>query len=57
MKIPIGGIRSELCFVRNRVYFPYADFWPASKFAIECRIRSAVTQAEVAIAIATSLRR
>lgn len=33
------------------------DFWPASKSAIKCRIRSAVTQAEAAIAIATSLHR
>jgi hypothetical protein len=30
-------------------------FGPASKSAIKCRIRSAVTQAEAAIAIATSL--
>ena len=33
------------------------DFGPASKSAIKCRIRSAVTQAEAAIAIATSLHR
>jgi hypothetical protein len=32
-----------------------ADFGPASKSAIKCRIRSALTQAEAAIAIATSL--
>jgi hypothetical protein len=31
-----------------------ADFWPASESAIKCRIRSAVTQAEAAIAIASS---
>ena len=37
--------------------FPEADFWPASKSAIKCRIRSALTQAEAAIAIATSLHR
>jgi len=36
---------------------PEADFWPASKSAIKCRIRFAVTQAEAAIAIATSLHR
>jgi hypothetical protein len=34
-----------------------ADFGPASKSAIKCRIRSALTQAEAAIAIATSLHR
>jgi len=34
-----------------------ADFWPASKSAIKCRIRPAATQAEPAIAIATSLHR
>jgi hypothetical protein len=38
-----------------RSYFPEADFGPASKSAIKCRIRSALTQAEAAIAIATSL--
>ncbi len=27
-QIPVGGICSELSFVRNRNYFPYADFWP-----------------------------
>jgi hypothetical protein len=31
-----------------------ADFWTASKCAIKCRTRSAVTQAEAAFAIATS---
>jgi hypothetical protein len=34
-----------------------ADFWTTSKCAIKCRTRSAVTQAEAAIAIATSLHR
>jgi hypothetical protein len=34
-----------------------ADFGPASKSAIKCRIRSALTQAEAAIAIVTSLHR
>jgi len=33
------------------------DFWTTSKCAIKCRTRFAVTQAEVAIAIATSLHR
>ncbi|MGA3199873.1 MAG: hypothetical protein ABSD89_10790 [Halobacteriota archaeon] len=33
------------------------DFGTTSKSAIKCRIRSAVTQAEAAIAIATSLHR
>jgi hypothetical protein len=37
--------------------FPEADFGPASKSAIKCRIRSALTQAEAAIAIATFLHR
>jgi len=44
----LGEINSDL---------PEADFWPASKSAIKCRIRFAVTQAEAAIAIATSLHR
>jgi hypothetical protein len=29
-QIPVGGICSELSHVRNRDYFPYADFWRAS---------------------------
>jgi len=33
------------------------DFWTTSKCAIKCRTRSAVTQAEAAIAIATSRHR
>jgi len=33
------------------------DFWTTSKCAIKCRTRPAVTQAEAAIAIATSLHR
>lgn len=37
--------------------FPKADFWTTSNCAIKCRIRSALTQAEAAIAIATSLHR
>ena len=37
------------------LYVSEADFGPASKSAIKRRIRSAVTQAEAAIAIATSL--
>ena len=36
---------------------PEADFWPASKSAIKCRIHSALTQAEAAIEIATPLHR
>jgi hypothetical protein len=28
-QIPVGGICSELSFVRNHNYFLYADFWPA----------------------------
>jgi hypothetical protein len=36
---------------------PLPDFGPASKSAIKCCIRSALTQAEAAIAIATSLDR
>ena len=34
-----------------------ADFGLASKSAIKCRIRSALTQAEAAIAVAASLHR
>jgi hypothetical protein len=37
--------------------FLEADFWPASTSAIKCRIRSAVTQAEAAIASAYPLHR
>jgi hypothetical protein len=37
--------------------FPEADFWTTSNCAIKCRIRSALTQAEAAIAVATSLHR
>ena len=36
---------------------PKPNFGPASKSAIKCRIRSALTQAEAAVAIATSLHR
>jgi len=36
---------------------PEEDFWTASMCAIKWRTRSAVTQAEAAIAIATSLHR
>jgi len=39
------------------LHFLQADFGPASKSAIKCRIRSALTQVEAAIAIATSLHR
>ena len=52
--LPIGQKRA--CG-RSLDDVPQADFWPASKSAIKCRIRSAVTQAEAAIAIATSLHR
>jgi hypothetical protein len=44
----LGGIEGDLF---------EADFWPASKSTIKYRIRSAVPQAEAAIAIATSLDR
>jgi hypothetical protein len=47
----VGGYR------QRNFQLPEADFGPASKSAIECRIRSAVTQAEAAIASATSPRR
>src|ERR1035437_634403 len=62
MQLLWSGV-DHLRFARNphrndakcREHFLQADFWPASKSAIKCRIRSAVTQAEAAIAIATSL--
>jgi len=51
-------IRPEsLASVTDVGNFSEEDFWPASKSAIKFRIRSDVTQAEAAIAIATSLHR
>jgi hypothetical protein len=49
------GLSANLKFPRNGLGgngsdLPEADFGPASKSAIKCRIRSAVTQAEAAIA-------
>ncbi len=47
-KTGLGEIHGDLLEV---------DFEPASKSAIKCRIRSAVTRAEAEIAIATPLHR
>jgi hypothetical protein len=44
-----------LRLITTETDFPEADFWTTSKCAIKCRTRSAVTQADAAIA--TSLHR
>ena len=48
---------SETGFEQINCDFLQADFGPASKSAIKCRIRSTLTQAKAAIAIATSFHR
>ena len=51
-KSEVNGLRGNVTAERHKwADLREEDFWPTSKSAIKCRIRSAVTQAEAAIAL------